>query len=75
MNIKSEIPENNGVELISDHGISRRRFLIGSAGVGAGLLVGFFVPHKLLAGVGTGDQSTFSPNAFIRIATNGKSVV
>lgn len=71
MNIKSEIPENNGVELISDHGISRRRFLIGSAGAGAGLLVGFFVPHKLLAGVGTGDQSTFSPNAFIRIATNG----
>lgn len=72
MNIKLNNPENDGVEVSTEHGISRRQFLIGSAGAGAGLLVGFAVPHKLLAGVASAEQGFFSPNAFIRIATNGE---
>ena len=71
MNFKLNNPETDGVELLTDKGISRRRFLIGSAGAGAGLLVGFAVSHKLLAGVINGDEATFIPNAFIRISTSG----
>ena len=71
MNFKLNNPKTDGVELLTDKGISRRRFLIGSAGAGAGLLVGFAVSHKLLAGVINGDEATFIPNAFIRISTSG----
>lgn len=74
MNFKIENPLQAGVDLETEHGMSRRRFLIGSAGVGAGLMIGLSLPHKVLANNAV-TESDFIPNAFIRITTDGKVIL
>src|SRR5262249_47596955 len=51
--------------------IERRTFLRASAAVGGGLLVGFRFPGGVEAATG----EPFVPNAFVRIATDGKVTV
>lgn len=52
--------------------ISRRQFLAGSAAVGAGLVVGFYLPHHGLSAHG---EQSFAPNAYLHIDTDGKITV
>lgn len=58
---------------LSEKGLSRRGFLITSAALGGGLVIGFAVP-KLFDGKSSEEKkvSTFSPNAFIKIDSNGQ---
>lgn len=70
-------------EALSEHGLSRRTFMIASAAAGGGLLIGIALPKifdgkdgagaHLGAGADTddADNPAFSPNAFIRIDTDG----
>lgn len=46
--------------------LSRREFLSAGVAAGAGLVIGFYLPHRGASG------SEFSPNAFIRITPDGK---
>jgi len=50
--------------------LSRREFITAGAAAGAGLVIGFYLPHK-----GSGSQETFAPNAYLKIASNGKITV
>jgi isoquinoline 1-oxidoreductase subunit beta len=50
--------------------LSRREFLAAGAAAGAGLVVGFYLPHK-----GSGSQEAFVPNAYLKIAPDGKITV
>jgi isoquinoline 1-oxidoreductase beta subunit len=52
--------------------ISRRGFLGVSAAAGSGLVVWFYLPHHLRSGASKDD---FSPNAYLRIAPDGKITV
>jgi isoquinoline 1-oxidoreductase beta subunit len=49
--------------------LSRREFLTLGAAAGAGLVIGFYLPH------GTSSHLAFSPNAFLKISPNGKITV
>src|SRR5438105_6066413 len=51
--------------------VSRREFLLGSAAAGAGLVIGFYLPHRSSANAADG----FAPNAYLRIAPDGKITV
>ncbi|HTZ96139.1 MAG TPA: xanthine dehydrogenase family protein molybdopterin-binding subunit [Terriglobales bacterium] len=48
--------------------LSRREFLAVGAAAGAGLVIGFYLPH----GPSTPGNGSFSPNAFLKIAPDGK---
>lgn len=49
--------------------LSRRDFLGVGAAAGAGLVIGFYLPH------GQGHKEAFSPNAYLRIAPDNKITV
>lgn len=49
--------------------LSRREFLAAGAAAGAGLVIGFYLPH------GSSSSTTFSPNAFLKIAPDGKITI
>jgi isoquinoline 1-oxidoreductase subunit beta len=49
--------------------LSRREFLVVGAAAGAGLVIGFYLPH------GSATGATFSPNAFVKIAADGKITI
>lgn len=51
--------------------LSRRDFLAVGAAAGAGLVIGFYLPH----GTSGSDKATFAPNAFLKIAPDGKITV
>jgi len=50
--------------------LSRREFLTAGVAAGAGLVVGFYLPHGSKA-----EKGTFSPNAYLKIAPGGKITV
>lgn len=52
--------------------VSRRNFLVAGVAAGAGLVVGFYLPHRSESGVPAG---TFEPNAYVRVDPDGKIVV
>lgn len=56
----------------SSEGVSRRGFLRASAALGGGLLIGISLPG--FAGSSQGQDSNFTPNAYIRIEPSGKVV-
>jgi isoquinoline 1-oxidoreductase beta subunit len=66
-------------EALTEHGSSRRTFLIASAAAGGGLLIGVALPKifdskdgkNAGSASGTVKDNAFSPNAFIRIDTDG----
>jgi len=49
--------------------LSRREFLAAGAAAGAGLVIGFYLPH------GSNGAGTFSPNAFLKITPDRKITV
>jgi len=51
--------------------VSRRRFLGGSAAAGAGLVIGFYLPHSAASQT----AAVFSPNAYLRITPDDKITV
>src|SRR6476620_3793541 len=48
-------------------GVSRRTFLVAGAAVGGGLLLGFYLPQRVIAEAATAGTDVFGPNAFVRI--------
>ena len=50
--------------------ISRREFVGAAIGAGAGLVIGFYLPHK-----GESQKDSFSPNAYLRITPDNKITV
>jgi len=52
--------------------LSRRDFLTAGVAAGAGLVIGFYLPHGASSGNGT---DTFAPNAYLKIAPDGKITV
>jgi len=50
--------------------LSRREFLAAGVAAGAGLAIGFYLPHKF-----SGNQETFAPNAYLKIAPDGNITV
>ena len=50
--------------------LSRREFVASGVAAGAGLVIGFYLPHK---GAATAD--VFSPNAYLRITPDNKVTV
>jgi isoquinoline 1-oxidoreductase subunit beta len=51
-------------------GLSRREFVAAGIAAGAGLVVGFYLPHG-----GSGKHQTFSPNAYLRITPDNKITI
>jgi isoquinoline 1-oxidoreductase beta subunit len=51
--------------------LSRRAFLGTSATAGAGLVIGFYLPSRAFAE----SEATFSPNAYLTIAPDGKITI
>src|SRR5580704_2281542 len=49
--------------------LSRRDFLAVGAAAGAGLVIGFYLPH------GSAPGTTFAPNAFLKITPDGKITI
>jgi CO/xanthine dehydrogenase Mo-binding subunit len=49
--------------------LSRREFIAAGAAAGAGLVIGFYLPH------GPASSTTFTPNAFLKITPDGKITV
>jgi isoquinoline 1-oxidoreductase subunit beta len=49
--------------------LSRREFVITGVAAGAGLVVGFYLPHR------SSENGTFAPNAYLRITPDNKIVV
>ncbi len=49
--------------------LSRREFIAAGAAAGAGLVIGFYLPH------GPSSDTAFSPNAFVKIAPDGKITI
>jgi len=56
-------------------GIKRREFLKGSAFAAGTFTLGFIIPDKTRAGVGSAGQQDFAPNAFIRIAQDNSITI
>src|SRR5438552_8294716 len=50
--------------------LSRREFLSAGAAAGAGLVMGFYLPHK-----NSSSHGAFSPNAYLTIASDGKITI
>jgi CO/xanthine dehydrogenase Mo-binding subunit len=50
--------------------VSRREFVVAGAAAGAGLVVGFYLPHGKRASF-----DSFSPNAYLRITTDNKITI
>src|SRR5437879_994237 len=50
--------------------LSRRSFLIVGAAAGAGLVIGFYLPHG-----SSSNAEVFSPNAFLRITPENKVII
>jgi isoquinoline 1-oxidoreductase subunit beta len=50
--------------------LSRRDFLTVGAAAGAGLVIGFYLPHG-----SNGTKNTFAPNAYLKIAPDGKITI
>ena len=53
-------------------GVSRRTFLVAGAAAGGGLLLGFYLPHRIVAKAAMPDADVFGPNAFVRIDRNDR---
>jgi CO/xanthine dehydrogenase Mo-binding subunit len=53
--------------------LSRRGFLTTAVSAGAGLVVGFYLPHK--ASFSSDGSKPFSPNAYLKITPDGKITV
>jgi isoquinoline 1-oxidoreductase subunit beta len=51
-------------------GLSRREFVAAGIAAGAGLVVGFYLPHG-----GRGKRQTFSPNAYLRISSANRITI
>ena len=51
-------------------GLSRREFVAAGVAAGAGLVVGFYLPHK-----GRKSKQVFSPNAYLRITADNKITI
>jgi isoquinoline 1-oxidoreductase subunit beta len=51
--------------------LSRREFVSAGVAAGAGLVIGFYLPHK----GGAGNKGTFSPNAYVRITPDNKVTI
>src|ERR1700740_662974 len=51
--------------------LSRRDFIAAGTAAGAGLVIGFYLPH----GSGTGTGDAFSPNAYLKITPDNKITV
>jgi isoquinoline 1-oxidoreductase subunit beta len=49
--------------------ISRREFVVAGAAAGAGLVIGFYLPHR------GSNTETFSPNAYLRITPDNKITI
>src|SRR5713226_5496611 len=50
--------------------LSRREFLTAGVAAGAGLVIGFYLPHGSSVG-----RNTFAPNAYLKITPDGKITV
>src|SRR5947199_2769372 len=50
--------------------LSRREFVAGAAAAGAGLVIGFYLPHGRRS-----QKGSFSPNAYLRITPDNKVTV
>jgi CO/xanthine dehydrogenase Mo-binding subunit len=50
--------------------LSRREFVAAGVAAGAGLVIGFYLPHK-----SGSQQETFSPNAYLRITPDNKVTI
>ncbi len=50
--------------------LSRREFVAAGVAAGAGLVIGFYLPHK-----GHNEGQSFSPNAYLRITPNNKVTI
>src|SRR6202158_3332649 len=50
--------------------LSRREFVTAGVAAGAGLVIGFYLPHK-----SGGQQESFSPNAYLRITPDNKVTI
>ncbi len=51
--------------------LSRREFIATGVAAGAGLVIGFYLPHR----GPTGNDGTFTPNAYLKISPEGKITV
>jgi isoquinoline 1-oxidoreductase subunit beta len=51
-------------------GLSRREFVAAGVAAGAGLVVGFYLPHR-----GRSNKQVFSPNAYVRITPDNKITI
>jgi isoquinoline 1-oxidoreductase subunit beta len=54
----------------SNAGLSRREFVAAGIAAGAGLVVGFYLPHR-----GRTSKRVFSPNAYVRITPDNKITI
>jgi len=52
--------------------LSRRNFLTAGVAAGAGLVIGFYLPHGNSSG---GARGTFAPNAYLKIMPDGKITI
>jgi isoquinoline 1-oxidoreductase subunit beta len=50
--------------------VSRRTFLVAGAAAGGGLLLGFYLPQRIIAEAAEAGADVFDPNAFIRIRSD-----
>jgi isoquinoline 1-oxidoreductase beta subunit len=50
--------------------LSRREFLAAGVAAGAGLIIGFNLPHQI-----SSDRDTFAPNAYLKITPDGRITV
>jgi isoquinoline 1-oxidoreductase subunit beta len=56
-------------------GVSRRTFLVAGAAAGGGLLLGFYLPQRVIAEAATAGTDVFGPNAFVRIRPDDSVVL
>jgi isoquinoline 1-oxidoreductase beta subunit len=50
--------------------LSRREFVVAGAAAGAGLVIGFYLPHEA-----SSSKKSFSPNAYLRITSDNKVTI